>query len=93
MRDLRGVIDREKAHIGVLITLREPTRPMRTEAANAGFYRSQWGNHSRLQVLTIADLFEAKGIDYPGWVNTTFKTAPRARPREYENLEMPLERL
>ena len=29
---------REKAAIGPLITLREPTRPMLTEAAAAGFY-------------------------------------------------------
>ena len=32
----------------------------------------------------------SKGIDYPGWVNSTFKTAPKARPRERENLEFPL---
>jgi hypothetical protein len=93
VRDLRGVIEREKAQIGVLITLREPTRPMRTEAASGAFYKSQWGNHPRLQLLTIADLFEAKGIDYPGWINTTFRSAQRPRPQEYENLEMPLERL
>ena len=92
MRDLRGVIEREQAQIGVLISLREPTRPMRTEAARAGFYTSPWGRHPRLQLLTIADLFEAKGIDYPGWINVTFRTAPRPRPREYDNLEMPLER-
>jgi hypothetical protein len=92
MRDLRGVIDREQAQIGVLITLREPTGPMRREAASAGFYTSSWGRHPRLQLLTITDLFEAKGIDYPGWINTTFRTAPRPRSREYDNLEMPLER-
>jgi Restriction endonuclease len=91
VRDLRGVIEREHAQIGVLISLREPTRPMRTEAASAGFYTSPWANHPRLQLLTIADLFEARGIDYPGWVTTTFKAAPRPRPREYENLLMPLQ--
>ena len=42
IRDLRGVIEREKAEIGVLITLQEPTQPMRTESASAGFYDSQW---------------------------------------------------
>jgi DNA modification methylase len=92
IRDLRGVIEREQAQIGVLISLREPTRPMRTEAASAGFYTSPWGSHPRVQLLTITDLFEAKGINYPGWVNTTFRTAPRSRPREYDNLEIPLER-
>src|SRR6185503_7749065 len=33
VRDLRGVLDREKADIGVLISLEEPTAPMRKEAA------------------------------------------------------------
>lgn len=37
---LRGVIEREEAEIGVLITMREPTQPMRIEAADAGYYRS-----------------------------------------------------
>lgn len=37
LRDLRGVIDREKAEIGVLITLEKPTKQMRTEAASAAF--------------------------------------------------------
>ena len=43
VRDLRGVLEREKAAIGVLIALDEPTKAMRTEAASAGFYRSPWG--------------------------------------------------
>jgi site-specific DNA-methyltransferase (adenine-specific) len=90
LRDLRGVVQREAAQIGVLISLQTPTKSMRTEAASAGYYASPWGNHPTLQMLTIADLFDGKGIDYPGWVNITFKTAPKARPRERENLEFPL---
>jgi hypothetical protein len=39
VRDLRGVIERDKAAIGVLLTLEEPTKQMRTEAASAGFYK------------------------------------------------------
>ena len=91
LRDLRGVLQREAAQIGVLISLQTPTRPMRTEAASAGFYASPWGNHPTLQLLTIEDLFDGKGIDYPGWVNITFKTAPKARPREPENFEIHLD--
>jgi site-specific DNA-methyltransferase (adenine-specific) len=41
IRDLKGVLDRERAAIGVLITLHEPTKPMLTEAASAGFYASK----------------------------------------------------
>jgi hypothetical protein len=91
LRDLRGVVHREAAQIGVLISLRTPTRPMHTEAASAGFYTSPWGNHPTLQLLTIADLFDGKGIDYPGWVNVTYRAAPKARPREPENFEIHLD--
>lgn len=38
VRDLKGVLDREKAPIGVFLTLEPPTRPMEKEAASAGFY-------------------------------------------------------
>jgi hypothetical protein len=37
VRDLRGVIEREKAEIGVLISMQPPTKPMLKEAAEAGF--------------------------------------------------------
>jgi len=80
MRDLRGVVDREDAEIGALITLHEPTKPMTKEAASAGFYQSPWGKHPRLQILTIGELLKGKTIDSPiGGVNVTFKEAPRAK--------------
>jgi len=82
LRDLRGVLDREGAAIGVLIAMQEPTKPMRTEAASAGFYESPWWNkrYPRIQILTIAELLQGKGIDYPParQVNATFKNAPVA---------------
>jgi len=90
LRDLWGVVTREKAQIGVLITLRQPTQPMRTEAAKAGFYTSPWGNHPRLQLLTVGELLEGKGIDYPHLVNVTFKAAPRATRAEATTLTLPL---
>ena len=86
VRDLRGVIDREHAQIGVLLTLEPATKPMLTEAASAGFYKSPWGTHPHLQILTIAELFDGKGIDYPHPVNVTFKRAPRAMPEVAEQL-------
>jgi hypothetical protein len=43
VRDLHGVVEREGAAIGVLITMQEATSHMRTEAAAAGFYDSPWG--------------------------------------------------
>lgn len=81
LRDLRGVLERENAEIGVLLTMLEPSAPMRREAAGAGFYHSGWGtDHPRLQILTIAELLDGKRIDMPplGQVNVTFKRAPKA---------------
>ena len=90
IRDLRGVIDREKAQIGVLITLQEPTKAMRAEAASAGFYESEgWGKYPRLQILTIEELFQGKQIQYPPQTSTTFKKAPKASPKGPESASLP----
>jgi hypothetical protein len=62
VRDLVGVVDREKAAIGLLITLQSPTRDMRTEAADAGFYQSPWGRHPRIQILTVEELLDRQEI-------------------------------
>ena len=80
VRDLRGVIEREKAEIGVLISMDEPTKQMRAEAASAGFYKSPFNtSHPRLQILTIDELLKGKGIDYPAprQTNRTYKRAKR----------------
>ena len=79
VRDLRGVIEREKAAIGVLITLEDPTQAMRSEAASAGFYQAPWGKQSpRLQLLTIAELLDGKTVNFPR-ENVTFKKASADR--------------
>lgn len=79
VRDLRGVIEREGAAIGVLITLEEPSREMRQEAAVASVYDSPgWGRaFPRLQIVTIAELLRGAQLQMPpAW--GTFKQAPRA---------------
>lgn len=86
VRDLRGVVDREKAAIGVLLTLDEPTKAMRTEAASAGFYTSPWGTHPRLQIVTVGDLLSGKRLDMPPIRQTsvTYKRAPKALSKAAE---------
>jgi len=90
IRDLRGTIEREEAEIGVLITMEEPTKPMRTEAASSGFYKSPWGNHPVLQILTIEELLAGKSINYPApqQVNVTFKKAPKAKGKKLQTKEL-----
>jgi DNA modification methylase len=91
VRDLAGVLTRESAEIGVLITLHEPTPAMRKEAASGGFYTSPWGKHPKVQLLTIADLLDGREIDYPGRVtggNVTLKSAPKHKKKDSEVLDL-----
>lgn len=88
VRDLRGVVEREQAEIGVLITMKEPTASMRAEAADAGFYRSgsegvgSWGQHPHIQLLTVGELLDGKRIDMPPLSGSlTFRRAPQAERR------------
>jgi site-specific DNA-methyltransferase (adenine-specific) len=85
IRDLVGVLDREKAVIGIFITLQPPTRDMSKEAVSAGFYKSQWGNFPRLQLLTIEDLLTGRADAlYPRMSAVTFKRAVRQRRAQGE---------
>ena len=90
VRDLIGVVERENAQMGVFITLEEPTKPMRAEAAQAGFYHSEVWNrdYPRIQILTIAELLEGKGIDMPPMrqVSQTFKRAKKENPKDGEQM-------
>ncbi len=93
IRDLRGVLEREEAEIGVLITLNPPTAPMRTEAADAGFYSpgvkalaekgiAATERYPRIQILTVDELLQGGKIDYPargGAGNVTHRRAPKAK--------------
>ena len=80
VRDLRGVVEREQAALGVLLTLNAPTKAMRTEAASGGFYASPWGQHPRVQILTVGELLAGKKLDAPPPRQTsrTYKRAPKA---------------
>jgi site-specific DNA-methyltransferase (adenine-specific) len=92
VRDLVGTIEREKAELGVLITLEEPSNPMLREAVDAGFYKSPHFKDQvpRIQIRTIEELLAGKGIEYPRLVDVTFKPAPKAKAALAENLTLSL---
>lgn len=83
IRDLVGTVNREKAAIGVFITLESPTAPMVTEAAGAGFYRSEGWNqpYPKIQILTIEALLDGAKIEMPQTGAGTFQQAPRHKPK------------
>lgn len=56
IRDLRGVIEREGAGVGIFLTLTPPTRDMVREAAGAGQYElAGFAPVPKLQIVTIED--------------------------------------
>ena len=61
---LKGDMERERAEIGIFVTLNEPTRPMLQEAASAGIYTPEHfpdQQHPRVQILTIDELLDGAG--------------------------------
>ena len=80
---LKGDMEREKATLGVFITLQSPTEPMRQEALSAGIYTPEHfpdQQYPRLQILTIDQLLAGDTVAYPrGGVPATFRQAPRRR--------------
>ena len=93
VRDLGHVVQREGAAIGALITMKEPTKPMRKEAAEAGFYDSPYGGrYPRLQILTVGELLAGEPLKFPHveGMDSTFKRAPKAAKAETPHPELPL---
>jgi len=85
VRDLAHVVDREKAKIGVFITLAEPTGPMRTEAVKAGYYEALYGKYPKIQILTIEDLFDGKQPNIPLIDSASFKKATKEKEGGEQN--------
>jgi site-specific DNA-methyltransferase (adenine-specific) len=81
IRDLRGVIEREGASVGILLTLTEPTRPMITEAAGAGQYEPPGyeGAVPRIQIVTIeqAMTLRHRALRLPAMPQASHKKAAR----------------
>ncbi len=67
IRDLIGTIEKEKAAIGLFITLEEPTSGMKEVAIHAGSYISPIWNkqYPRIQIRTVGELLEDTGFDLP----------------------------
>jgi site-specific DNA-methyltransferase (adenine-specific) len=93
IRALGQVVERERAKIGVLITLTDPTTTMRREATAAGFYKptgaQEWRtSFDRIQILTIEDLFEGKRPHVPWIDQSVFKKAKREKIEKQSELDV-----
>jgi site-specific DNA-methyltransferase (adenine-specific) len=87
IRDLKGVLEREKAEIGLFVTLDEPSAPMRQEAATAGVYHSDLSgrDYQKIQILTIRELLEEhRRPDLPLLVLPSYQRAERVEEQPAE---------
>ena len=91
VRDLKGVLEREKAEIGLFVTLEEPSAPMRLEATTAGVYHSELSgrDYPRIQLITIQELLEEhRRPDLPILVLPTYQRAERVETKAAEQSEL-----
>jgi len=88
IRDLHSAMEREKAPIGVFICAGMPTRPMETEAAAVGRFKSEatGRTYPRLQIITLAELFQGKKPDIPYVDQASIKRAKREEPGKQDRL-------
>jgi len=76
LRDLRGVIDREKAEIGVCFASKmSPSRCEQKQRQQVSINHP--GNHPKLQILTIEELFEGKGLTTRTCRKSDIQRAPK----------------
>ena len=62
IRDLRGTVDRERAALGIIIVMDEPTDQMKHEAKVAGTYEHVFMGRKvdRLSIVTVQDLVDGE---------------------------------
>jgi site-specific DNA-methyltransferase (adenine-specific) len=77
VRDLKGTMEREKAALGLFLTLNPPTREMEREAASAGFYETGGKKFPRLQILTAAQILDHRRPQVPFGFTEGFRKASR----------------
>ena len=98
VRDFRGVLDREKAEMGLFICLRRPTQAMRTEAVSARIADTVHGDLPKLQIVSIEEWFEGKAPMLPplehlpsaALARTVRRQAPVPRDTRQPELLLPL---
>jgi DNA modification methylase len=86
VRDLRGVMDREKAAAGVLLTLEESTKPMLQEAAASGHVDDVPGltmpqKTPKMQIVTIQEILDGARMNLP-LAEAVVKSAQRHKGKD-----------
>jgi site-specific DNA-methyltransferase (adenine-specific) len=90
IRSLIGAMERQKAPMGVFVTLNQPTKPMIATAASAGAWDTDWGAVPRVQIVTIEQLLTTPGspLRIPMARTDTFKKAAREARSDQGKLDI-----
>jgi site-specific DNA-methyltransferase (adenine-specific) len=89
VRELRAVVEREKAEMGVLVMLAEPSKPMMGEASAAGYVqKSAHGRLPRLQIATIDGLLSGAPPKLPPLPQPQQILRPARRAASRDQLEL-----
>jgi len=80
LRDFRGTIERENAAAGVFITLKEPTRDMRQEAAAAGLYSNEYMRDvDKIKIVTVEQMLAGERLQLPLTADVLKRAEPALR--------------
>ena len=87
--ELAGVVQREDATMGVLITLAEPTKAMLSNAAGSGFVqKSAHGRLPLIQIATVAQMLRGQRPQLPPLPQPRNLPISRVRKRDAAQMEM-----
>ena len=88
VKDLIVTVDQEFAKMGVFLTLEPPTRGMVTQAAAAGLYETEYGTFPKIQIITVAQLFEPSSPLKMPWQDTSMFKKAKREPTPQPKLEL-----
>ncbi len=75
LRDLWGVMQRDKHQLGLFVCAAMPTRGMEEEAAAHGLVETEFGRFPAMQIFTLAELFQDRRPRLPPLVSPNRRAA------------------
>ena len=90
VRELAEVVEREQAQMGILVTLSEPTKAMKSDTAALGFAERCVHRLPRIQIATVADLLDQRFPKLPPLPKPLVVTPRTRAAKDRDQLEMML---
>jgi len=86
VRELEGAVDKERAAMGVLLTLKEPSRQCVGDAAGYSFYHCAQGTFPRIQIITVKNILDGARLKLPQLMHIEGRRAVVAAMPEQRSL-------